>query len=107
MEEEKVYSITLENDKTLKQFFERFYVLPKDIDWSKEQRSFLDENSFVLRGEDVANGENGYIVERPGKKLTKEQVEAIKNDVGSQRAKARKYGVSVGTINKIMNDKYW
>lgn len=106
MEEQKVYSLVLENDKTLKQFFERFYVLPKDIKYSKKDRDFLEENTFVLRGEDVINGKNGYIVERPGKKLTREQVEIIKNDTGSQRAKAKKYNVSVGTINKIMNNKY-
>ena len=40
------------------------------------------------------------------KKLTKEQVEIIKNDTGSCRAKAKKYNLSVGTISKIMNDKY-
>ncbi|WP_195949272.1 hypothetical protein [Clostridium saudiense] len=106
MEEGKVYSVVLKNDKTLKQFFERFYVLPKDIKYSKEKREFLEENKFVLSGEDVINGKNGYIVERPGKKLTRDQVEIIKKDTGSQRAKAKKYNVSVGTINKIMNNKY-
>lgn len=30
----------------------------------------------------------------------------IKNDTGSCRAKAKKYNLSVGTISKIMNDKY-
>lgn len=106
MEEGKIYSIVLENDKTLKQFFERFYVLPKDINYSKDKHDFLEANKFVLRGEDVINGKNGYIVERPSKKLTREQVEIIKNDTGSQRSKANKYGLSVGTINKIMNNKY-
>ena len=62
---------------------------------------------MVLIGEDVISGKNGYIVEGIAKKLTKEQVEIIKNDTGSQWEKANKYNVSVGTINKIMNDKYW
>lgn len=106
MLEDTIYNITLENDKTLKQFFERFYVLPKDIKYSEKQRIFLEENSFSLMGENIINGRNGYIVERPGKKLTKAQAEIIKNDIGSQREKAKKYNVSVGTINKIMNDKY-
>lgn len=107
MEDEKIYSITLENDKTLKQFFERFYVLPKEgHEWEEAHRKFLEENKLVLKGDDLINGKNGYIVERPSKKLTKEQVEIIKNDIGTQREKAKKYGVSVGTINKIMNDKY-
>ena len=30
----------------------------------------------------------------------------IKNDTGSCRAKAKKSNLSVGTISKIMNDKY-
>ena len=106
MEVEKIYSMVLENDKTLKQFFDRFYVLPKDIECNEEQRIFLEQNKLVLIGEDVISGKNGDIVERPAKKLTKEQVEIIKNDTGSQREKANKYNVSVGTINKIMNDKY-
>lgn len=106
MEEEKIYSMVLKNDKTLKQFFDRFYVLAKDIDCSQEQRDFLEKNKLMLRGEDIINGKNGYIVERSAKKLTKEQVEIIKNDIGGQREKAKKYNVSVGTINKIMNDKY-
>ena len=38
--------------------------------------------------------------------LSAEQVEQIKNDTGSYRAKARKYKLSLGTISKIMNDKY-
>ena len=46
------------------------------------------------------------MVQRRGKKLTKEQVEKIKNDTGSYRAKAKKYKLSLGTISKIMNDKY-
>lgn len=106
MEEKKIYSLILENDKTLKQFFERFYILPKDIKYSDDQRDFLEENKFVLIDEEVSNGKNGYIVERPGKKLSKKQQEIIKNDTGTQREKAKKYKVSVGTINKIMNDKY-
>ena len=43
---------------------------------------------------------------RRGKKLNNEQVEKIKNDTGSYRAKAKKYNLSIGTISKIMNDKY-
>ena len=43
---------------------------------------------------------------RKGKKLSAEQVKQIKNDTGSYRAKAKKYKLSLGTISKIMNDKY-
>ena len=34
------------------------------------------------------------------------EVEKIKNDIGSYRSKAKKYKVSIGTISKIMNNKY-
>nr|UVX54047.1 MAG: Mitochondrial ribosomal protein subunit L20 [Bacteriophage sp.] len=54
----------------------------------------------------MREGKDGYIVERKGKKLSDEQVEQIKNDTGSYKAKAEKYKVSVGTISKIMNDQY-
>ena len=54
----------------------------------------------------IFNGKNGYIVFTREKLLTPEDVAVIKNDTGTQREKAKKYGLSVGTINKIMNDKY-
>lgn len=71
-----------------------------------EQQKFLDEYSCYIVDPDIAAEKNCYIVQRKGKKLTKEQVEIIKNDTGSCRAKAKKYNLSVGTISKIMNDKY-
>ena len=54
----------------------------------------------------MANGENGYLVFTREKIISPKDVEIIKNDTGTQREKAQGYGVSVGTINKIMNDKY-
>lgn len=48
-----------------------------------------------------------YIVrQKRGKKLNAEQIEEIKNAKGSMRDKARKYNIIVGTVCKIMNDKY-
>ena len=94
------YRMRLENDKTLKQFFERFYCIPKDKNFTKEQVQFLVDP-------DVIAGKNGYIVFRDkSKKLSPEEVEKIKNDTGSYRAKAEKYNISIATISKIMNDKY-
>ena len=90
----------------MKNFYEYNYVIPRCADMPKEVREFLEKNSFVLTEEEHANGENGYIVFRPKKKLTKEQVEIIKNDTGSYRERAKKYKLSLGTISKIMNDKY-
>lgn len=106
MEDIKEYQIVLDDDNTLKTFFERFYVLPNEgEEWSKEQRAFLEKHRLRPTNENTKNGKNGYIVFRP-MKVGKELAEMIKNDTGSQRAKAKKYGLSVGTINKIMNDKY-
>lgn len=100
------YSLTIAGDNTFKQFMNRFYVIPKELKFTDEQQKFLDEYSCYIVDPDIAAGKNCYIVQRKGKKLTKEQVETIKNDTGSCRAKAKKYNLSVGTISKIMNDKY-
>lgn len=105
-EDNIIYSVVLENDNTLKQFFDRFYVIPKDLKWSDEELEFLEKYSFELSDPKVREGKDGYIVERKGKKLSAEQVEQIKNDTGSYRAKAKKYKLSLGTISKIMNDQY-
>ena len=100
------YYLRESNDKTLKQFFNRFYCIPKDINLTKEQKEFLECVNHTPVSENVLNGKDGYIVFRKGKKLSAEQVKQIKNDTGSYRAKAKKYKLSLGTISKIMNDKY-
>jgi len=100
------YRLTESNDKTLKQFFNRFYCIPKDINLTKEQKEFLERANYTPVSEDVLNGKDGYIVFRKGKKLSDKEVKIIKNDTGSYRTKVKKYNLSLGTINKIMNDKY-
>ncbi len=102
----KIYYLTSKDDNTLKQFFDRFYVLPRDKNYNDEELKFLSVHELGLKHEQVKTGKNGYIVFRRMKKLNNEQVEKIKNDTGSYRAKAKKYNLSVGTICKIMNDKY-
>lgn len=101
-----IYDIVLDGDNTLKQFFDRFYVIPKNLNWTDEELVFFSKYSFELNDPTVKAGKDGYIVLRKGKKLSDEEVEIIKNDSGSQREKAEKYNLSVGTINKIMNNKY-
>lgn len=103
------YPIVLENDKSLKQFMERFYVLPREpkgYTYTEEQKKFLEENFLVLTEELTREGKDGFIVYRKKKKFKPEEVERIKNDTGSYRSKAKKYKVSLGTIYKIMKDKY-
>lgn len=104
--EERSYSLTSGKDNTVKQFVDRFYIIPRDMDFTEPQRKFLEENSCYISNPEIASGRNGYIVQRRGKMLTSEQVVIIKNDTGSYRAKAKKYNLSLGTISKIMNDKY-
>ena len=107
VKKEKIYSLTVKGDNTLKTFFERFYVLPKEgKDWGEAEKEFLEKNKLIPCNKKVANGENGYLVFTREKIISPEDVEIIKNDTGTQREKAQRYGVSVGTINKIMNDKY-
>lgn len=104
--DEVIYDLVLEGDNTLKTFFERFFVIPKDLNYTDEELKFLRSLEFELSDPRVRAGKDGYIVERKGKKLSAEEVEIIKNDTGSYRAKAKKYKLSLGTISKIMNDKY-
>ena len=102
----KTYPLTVGKDNTIKQFVERFYIVPRDMSFTEEEKNFLEKYSCYISNPIIAAGKNGNIVQRRGKKLTKEQVEIIKNDTGSYRAKAKKYNLSLGTISKIMNDKY-
>lgn len=102
----KTYPLTVGKDNTIKQFVERFYIVPRDMSFTEEEKNFLEKYSCYISNPIIAAGKNGYIVQRRGKKLTKGQVEIIKNDTGSYRAKAKKYNLSLGTISKIMNDKY-
>ena len=104
--DEVIYDLVLEGDNTLKTFFERFFVIPKDLNYTDEELKFLRSLEFELSDPRVRAGKDGYIVERKGKRLSAEEVEIIKNDTGSYRAKAKKYKLSLGTISKIMNDKY-
>lgn len=106
-DKDSIYYIR-ENDNTLKQFFDRFYVLPKEKDYTKEEIEFLKTNAIYPTDEDVQNGRNGYITFR-GKKpkvLTEDQCREILESKLSQRQLAEKFKVSVGTINKVLKGKY-
>ncbi|NFE13779.1 hypothetical protein FC753_17625 [Clostridium botulinum] len=107
--EKKIYRMTVDGDNSLKQFFERFYVIPKEIVSNDSDQNVMEKYCTSLVNEYVAMGKNGYIVFRgkKPKKLTSEQIAEIKLDIKStQRELAFKYDVSATTINKIRNDKY-
>ena len=110
MDNDKYYPIILENDSSLKQFFDRFYVIPKDYSFiTPEDKKILDRYNTKLYSENVANGKNGYIVFRgkKPKKLSSIQIDEIKADSSStQRELAFKYDVGVATINRIKKGNY-
>lgn len=103
--------------RTMKEFKEEYYIIPKhienietetikDIDIEKFHAicKLIDEWGDLI-DDDILN--NGYICySDKEKKVPKEIEEQIKNDTGSIRALAKKYGYGVGTIHKIKNNKY-
>lgn len=73
-----------------------FYEVCKTLDYF-ENDSFFDDN--ILK--------NGYVCySNNDKKVPKEIEDQIKNDTGSIRKLAKKYGYGVGTIHKIKNNTY-
>lgn len=102
----KSYYLRSGSDKTLKQFFERFYCIPKDGVYSDLELKFLEKHTCLPTHKLVADGKDGYIVFRKKKKVSPELIKVIKNDTASYRSKAEKYNLSLSTIYKIMNDKY-
>lgn len=111
MNENNNYTITLENDKTLKQMVERYYIIPrKPIGYSfnEEEKAFLESNALYPAFKDVKEGKNGYIVFRKhNKKITDlEELEEIKKDTRPVRQIAKDHAVSIATISKIKNNKY-
>lgn len=97
------------NDNTLKQFFNRFYVIPKkDEEYTEDQIEFLKQKTIHLIHDEVKAGRDGFIVfrGRKNKVLTEEQCNEIRESDLTQMELSKKYKVSVGTINKVKNNKY-
>lgn len=99
---------------TLKELSEEYYLVPKGIEYENILINTTEEMKRVLQVvdqfSDIYNEEylkTSYIVrQHRRKKLCDEEVQKIKNAKGSVREKAKKFGLSVGTISKINNDKY-
>ena len=96
------------NDNTLKQFFDRFYVIPKDKAYTNDQLEFLKQKTIHLMNNEVKTGKDGYLVFRGRKKkvLTEEQCKEIRESDLTQMELSKQYKVSIGTINKVKNNKY-
>lgn len=106
----KEYYFTEDNDNTLKQLLDRFYLIPKeDIkDYSEDLINFLECNTIIPASESVKQGKNGYIIFRgkKNKKLSQVQQEEIESSNKSYRDLAKEYNVSAATISKVKNNKY-
>lgn len=96
------------NDNTLKQFFDRFYVIPKNGEYTEEQIEFLNQKAIYPANDKVREGKDGYLIFRGRKKkvLTEEQCKEIRESNLTQMQLAKQYKVSIGTINKVKNNKY-
>ncbi|MDU5262735.1 MAG: hypothetical protein E6176_09930 [Clostridium celatum] len=103
------YNLVLENDKTVKQLFDRFYIVRKNDERLTEgDRTIIEKYMCYLVDETVIQGKNGYLVYR-GKKtklLTIEQQQEIKESTLTQGELAEIYKVSPSTISKVKNNKY-
>lgn len=102
------------NGISLKEVAEKYYLIPKGVKYRNtngEDTTELDKAKFEALDmfECYSDEElkNSYIVKRKTeKKLSDEEVKKIKESKGSVREKAERFGLSVGTISKINNDKY-
>lgn len=100
--------------KSIKDFVKDYYIVPKGIKYeninittSEEMEEVLKEIDLFADTEDIEELKDFYIIRRKTeKKLNSEEVQKIKRAKGSVREKAKKFGVSIGTISKINNDKY-
>mgnify|MGYP004645427619 CR=1 FL=1 len=104
-----IYKMTLENDNTIKTFFERFYVIAKNNEFlTEENKKFLEAFSCELVDDKVKEGKDGFLVFRgkKPKKLNETQCKEIRESNLTQMELSKLYGVSVGTINKVKNNKY-
>lgn len=103
------------NGMSLKEISEKYYLIPKGVKYYNTENTNVTElvevaletlDMFELNY-DEEELKNSYIVKRKSeKKLSDEEVKKIKEFKGSVREKAKRFGVSVGTISKINNDKY-
>ena len=96
------------NDNTLKQFFDRFYVIAKDGEYTEDQIEFLKQKTIYPTNDKVREGKDGYLVFRgtKNKVLTEEQCKEIRESDLTQMELSKQYKVSIGTINKVKNNKY-
>ena len=103
------------NGMSLKEVSEKYCLIAKGVKYYNANNvnitelveSALEMLDMFELNYDEEDLKNSYIVKRKTeKKLSDEEVKKIKESKGSVREKAERFGVSVGTISKINNDKY-
>ncbi|TBX13689.1 hypothetical protein [Clostridium perfringens] len=102
------------NGISLKEVAEKYCLIPKGVKYRNINGEDITElvkvgfeNLDMFECYSDEELKNIYIVKRKTeKKLSDEEVKKIKESKGSVREKAKRFGVSVGTISKINNDKY-
>ena len=60
----KTYPLTVGKDNTIKQFVERFYIVPRDMSFTEEEKNFLEKYSCYISNPIIAAGKNGYSATR-------------------------------------------
>ncbi|MGL5087580.1 MAG: hypothetical protein ACRC68_17985 [Clostridium sp.] len=102
------------NGMTLKTLKKDYYIIRKGIKYHHPIISTEDIEDILKAVNEFSNiycdeevlGEYYIVKRKTEKKFNAEEVQAIKIDTGSIREKSLKYKASIGTISKIMNDKY-
>lgn len=102
------------NGMSLKELSKEYYLFPKNVEYYDQNEVKINEHVDPLLEildlfENISddNLKKYYIVKRKtGKKLNAKQVKEIKESKGTVREKSEKFGVSMGTISKINNNKY-
>lgn len=96
--------------KSFKKLYDNFYIIPKEIEYKKDELKILRKMSLNL-DDDIL--EDIYIVKRGVKshKLSEEKVNEIKrmlqNSECTQTEIAKKFNVSKATITKIKQGNYY
>lgn len=95
----------IEDIKTLRELIENYYLISKDIELDNDLLSWLEENNQRIEDK-ILNSINLVKRGRMKKKLTKEQIQEIKQSNKTNAELGKIYNVSASTISAVKNNKY-
>lgn len=95
----------IEDIKTLRELIENYYLISKDIELDNDLLSWLEENNQLIEDK-ILNSINLVKRGRMKKKLTKEQIQEIKQSNKTNAELGKIYNVSASTISAVKNNKY-